>query len=331
MKHINALYTVDKNYFPLMLVSLYSMLEHNPNIEFDIHLIVDGLDDKDLEHLDLATFQFKNFKYHLYDFEPIKRLIEKYNMPKWNNSAMANARLFFDGYIDVDGNLLYQDSDTIITGSLEGLFDYTGTVNMVKDPMIPRSHWKELDPSLNAYYNSGFIWTDLQKWHENNCQDKIIEQLEKRADYPFPDQDIINKALKDDINTLPLNYNVFSIIHYFPLLVLLKFLIDRKICDYPIRELISAKRNPIINHCTPVYKWKGWDKNSLHPCRDMYANYFAKIGISPPLCDETEMIVNELAYKVIQDCKILCPQIIKTPIKKLIIAKNTWSDSLKKY
>ena len=95
MKHINVLYTTDKSYFPLMLVSLYSMLEHNPNIEFDIHIIVDGLDDKGLEHLDMVSFQFKNFKYHLYEFEPIKKMIERYNIPKWNNSAMANARLFF--------------------------------------------------------------------------------------------------------------------------------------------------------------------------------------------------------------------------------------------
>ena len=148
MKHINMLYTVDKKYFPIMLVSIYSLLEHNPNIEFDIHIIAEGLTPEDLSLLEQTIHCFKNARHQLYDFEPIKKLIEKYNMPRWRNSAMANARLFFDSYIDASENLLYVDSDTIIRKSLEGLFDYTGAVNMVRDPMVPRKHWKSLDPDM---------------------------------------------------------------------------------------------------------------------------------------------------------------------------------------
>lgn len=330
MKHINMLYTVDKKYFPIMLVSIYSLLEHNPNIEFDIHIIAEGLTPEDLSLLEQTIHCFKNARHQLYDFEPIKKLIEKYNMPRWRNSAMANARLFFDSYIDASENLLYVDSDTIIRKSLEGLFDYTGAVNMVRDPMVPRKHWKSLDPDMKTYYNSGFIWVNLPKWHENGCQDKIFEELEKKSDYEYPDQDILNKSLKDIINQLPLKYNVFSILEYFPVFIILKFFYDRGINDQSLSELIDARNNPIVDHCTPVSSWRGWFENTLHPCRESYAGYFAKIGISPMRDENVDKVPNEIIHKCIQCAKILCPQIIKKPVKKLILARNDWLESLKR-
>lgn len=329
MKHINVLYTVDKNYFYIMLVSIFSLLEHNPNILFDIHLIADGLNDEDLELLDEVVSRFDNAKYRIYEFGPVRERIEEYNMPKWNNSAMANARLFFDDYIDAKDNLLYLDSDTIIEDSLEGLFDYTGTINMVKDSMVPSTHWKSIDPNLKAYHNSGMMWINKNKWDENKCQEKIIEELKKKSDYPFPDQDIINKALKDFINTLPLNYDVFSLIKFLPLPLLLKFFGDKEINRYSSKEIRDAKRNPIISHCTPVYEWKGWTENTLNPNGNLYANYFAKIGI-PLIKGDEEKIPNELLYKLLLYIKLSCPKKIKTPVKKLLIAGEDYLRSLKR-
>ena len=44
MKDLNVLYTIDKNYYKHMIISMYSLAENNKNIDIKFHIIANGLD-----------------------------------------------------------------------------------------------------------------------------------------------------------------------------------------------------------------------------------------------------------------------------------------------
>ena len=316
MKHINVLYTVDKKYVNCMLVSIYSFLEKNKNMKVTFHIICEGLDIEDYKHVERIINSFGNADVHFYDFKPIKDLIMKYDIPKWNHSYMSNARLFFSKCINDIDNLLYLDSDTIVVDSISGLKDYTGTLNMVKDS-IPDNYWKNLGYGLSSYYNSGVVWIDINKWNENNCYEKIIKSLEDKIVYTFPDQDLLNISLKDDIEELPPNYDVFSTDAYFHLPFLYKYYRNCDISRYSVEEIKDAKENPIILHSTSFYDFKAWTKNSIHPFKKYYEEYFEKMGLE--LVDNGgNKVSNEYLYRMCLYMKLMCPEKLKTKVKEII-------------
>lgn len=316
MKHINVMYTVDKNYFNYMLVSIYSFLENNKDIKTTFHIICDGLELDDYNRIERIINSFNNANIYFYDFKPIKDLIIKYDIPKWNNSYVSDARLFFSTCIKDIDNLLYLDSDTISVDSISGLSKYTGTIHMVKDSM-PTNHWKNLDCELSSYYNSGVLWINIDKWNNNNCYEKIIKSLENKVNYTFPDQDLLNISLKDDIEELPPNYDLFSTDAYFHLPVLYKYYSKCGISRYSIKEMKNAKTNPIILHSTPFYSWRGWEKDSIHPYKKYYEEYFEKMGLD--LIDNKDNIApNEYLYRIRLYMRLMCLDDLKSKVKEYI-------------
>lgn len=316
MNHINVLYTVDKNYVNYMLVSIYSLLEKNKNINITFHIICDDLDLEDYKRIENIVSSFNNTNLYFYDFKPIKDVIIKYNIPKWNNSYVSNARLFFNMCFNEVDNLLYLDSDTIIVDSIENLSQYNGTIHMVKDSM-PTNYWKQLDPNISCYYNSGVIWIDVNKWNHKNCHEKIIKGLENKISYTFPDQDLINLTLNECIENLPPNYNLFSTDSYFHLPFLYKYYEKCDISRYSVEEMKDAKKNPIILHSTAFYNWKAWTKDSIHPFKDYYDEYFKKMNLSLIDSDVNELS-NEYLYRIYLYAKLMCPENVKSKLKKYV-------------
>ena len=198
MEEINVLYTTDHNYLNYMLSSMYSLLENNKNNKINIHIVYDKFEKEDFTLIENVIKKFNNSNLFLHSFENIKNEIEKYNIPNWRDTKIANARLFFSKEIkDVD-NLLYLDSDTFVVDDLSGLKKYKGAINMVQDNMS-KNIIKELDTSITHYCNSGVLWVNMKKWLENDCDKKLVDTIKSNKRIKFPDQDIINVALKDDI------------------------------------------------------------------------------------------------------------------------------------
>ena len=106
---MDVLYTVDHKYAKHMLSSMYSLVEINPGIYINVHIIQDQFDKHDYELLDYAVGLLDNPKLDvkLYDFKEIEKEIEKYEMPNWKGSRMANARIFFSKVINNVPRLLY--------------------------------------------------------------------------------------------------------------------------------------------------------------------------------------------------------------------------------
>ena len=128
-------------------------------------------------------------------------------------------------------------------------------------------------PSDYPYYNSGVILIDIENWEKNHCTQQIIAHLqEKKRYYPLVDQDILNIVLKDNIQILPLRYNVLSqcfLYHYNGL----KYVYGLK-TYYKKNEFICAKSHPVIYHFCGQTFGRPWFSNSKHPAKALYDSYY---------------------------------------------------------
>lgn len=315
MKEINVLYTTDSNYLKYMLVSLYSLLENNTNMKIVVHVICDKFEIEDYKRIEYLISLFSNANAYFYSFGEISQIVEEYNIPNWRGSKIANARLFFSNYIkDVD-NLLYLDSDTIVVNSLSKLSDYNGTIHMAEDSM-PKDYWQNLNKSLKKYCNSGVLWINVQKWQEKNCDDKIRYALQSNIAYTYPDQDLINVALRNEIQLLPLEYNLFSIDSYFNPIVLKRYYKIMNIEKYSFEQVVRAKRNPIILHSTPFYYFKSPEK-VIHPYHKIYEEFAYKI-FGEKNKESYLDYFNSLMFQLYLYSSLYCPKNIKNIVKKYL-------------
>ena len=187
MDKIDILYATNKKYLFVTLASLVSLME-NANLALDtkinINLMTEGLVKEDYKLLEEIISLYPAFKLTVYPIEEFN--IEKYNIPKWLNTQVANARLFFQEILgDKVKNMekiLYLDSDTIVIDDLRGLEKYQGGIYAVKDSALP-SYCRKLN--VDNYYNSGVLYLDPKNWIENNYQEKIVDFVKYNRDFDF--------------------------------------------------------------------------------------------------------------------------------------------------
>jgi len=239
-----------------------------------------------------------------------------YNIPDWRGTKIANARVFFNSEIKDEDNLLYLDSDTFVVDKLDDLEKYNGPINMVLDVM-PQNKINEMNLNTKYYCNSGVLWINMKKWNELDCDKKIVDTLKGNIKFTYPDQDLLNIALKDDIHLLPPNYNLFTTDYYYSLPFLLMYYKQTDIKRYSFKEIIDAKKNPIILHGTPLSFMKDYTiDTSIHPYNDLYNKFLNEINIENK--NEKINIIEKIIIDTILHTKVLFPKEIREKIKKLV-------------
>lgn len=272
MNKYNILYTSDSNYFCHMITSIFSLVENNKNMNLVIHIIEDNFTYEQITMLHQLETKY-NIEIKLYSFKQIAERIKKYNIPKWRDSDIANARLFTHEIIrDVD-KLLYLDSDTIILNSLLELFnnDFKTPLAAVKEFFVP-SHVKNV---LNSYYNSGVILFDYEKWEKEDCTKKLCDGIKNNnIELEYPDQDLLNLNLQNFISTLNINYNINPYLYIYDKYPLLAKRYYKNLNNfYSYEEICDALKNPYILHMLSYLGARPWIKNKIHPFNDIYQNY----------------------------------------------------------
>ncbi|MGM9834422.1 MAG: glycosyltransferase family 8 protein, partial [Bacilli bacterium] len=272
MEKLHFLYTADSNYFNHMLTSLYSLAIHHFSDDVVIHIIEDSYTKEQLMELKNFQNRFSNIELKLYPIDSLIKQMELVNISKYRNSYMPNARLFISELIDVD-KILYIDSDTIIDNSLKDIFKLkTGkAIGAVKEAVVPVYMKKEVED----YYNSGVLIIDLEKFKENDCLSKIVDTtIKSDIDFLYPDQDILNIALSEDIVPIDFSYNIFpSIYNIMKNKQLAKIALRNSDHFYTYQEIENAIANPHIYHLLTVFKNRPWNKNSINPYNEMYDFY----------------------------------------------------------
>ena len=277
---LNVLYAADDNYAPLLGVSLFSLFTNNKDIDnIVVYAILNSLSNNNLNKLKKMVEDFDR-ELIITDAKKFDQILEQRSVPKWRGSYAANYRLFFKDIIKNDvERFLYLDCDTIICGSLKPLINLEMNNNaaaVVRDCTV-MNYYKQLVgfKKEEIYFNTGVMLFNVKNWDKNNCSQKLFDYIKnKRANYLYPDQDLLNILLKDNTLLLPLEYD-FMPIHR---LIDAKdyFDIFGKENYYTEEEIINAQKNPIVLH---TYKFIGqfpWLKNTWHPDNKIVDYYLEK-------------------------------------------------------
>lgn len=278
MNNIDILYTTDSNYLPNTLASILSLVRNsllNQEGLITVHMITENLTLKDELLIENVKKLCPNLKINIYKLEDYD--ITKYNIPKWLNTQVANARLFFQDILGEQvykiNKLLYLDADTIVVGDLSSLNNNNGLICAVED-VLPIEYAYSLN--LNKYYNSGVILFDVEKWLKQSSQNQIKEYIQTHnlSQLKYPDQDILNIIFNEEISSLPKSYNLHSFTFALKGASLKQYCNNRHIC---YEDIIKAKQDPKILHSTAFLGIKPWMINCIHPYKDIFTKYLYEV------------------------------------------------------
>ena len=277
-KKNDILFTANKGYIDILLASIYSLLLNGELKNLRIHIISDGFDSYDYKRIEELITSFGDNEVYFYPLEEYD--ISKHNIPDWHGTQISNAKLFFGDILkpyklNIE-NLLYLDADTITVGNLDDLEKYKNKLHAVKDACL-NHYYKTLD-GLSSYFNSGVIYFNVNEWMENDYQGRVVKLLEdNRINLSYPDQDIFNCAIRDDINSLPVKYNIPPHAYMFKGNM-------RKIYFNPLfrnvnhEEIADALGDPRIIHTYGLSGIKPW-QTTFNPYHDEYMKYIT--GVNP--------------------------------------------------
>ena len=312
MKKLDVLYAINNSFIDMMLTSVTSMII-NGNIEkLNLHIITSNFNRKDYARILEVVSNYSNTKVEFYPLEELN--IEKYKLPDWRGTQIANARLFFQELLnrnlDNINNLLYLDADTLVISSIDEIKKYNSCdIGAVIDSGKLK-YFKNL--GVPIYYNSGVLYINTSSWINNHYQDKIVEDIKrKNLNLILPDQDILNYSLGDKITPLPLEYNMNSYQYLFDGLSS-KLFFNNKIRLISHQDVVKAKENPKILHACGFANIKPWSNNSVNPFNDQFMEYLFKVN---PNFSKEELTgfrkilgFNPYALKLLLLVKNYCPE-----------------------
>lgn len=98
MKKIDVLYTANKQYIDIMLSSIISLILNANLNDLTIHIIASGFEKNDFHKIEKILNKYGQVDLEFYQLEQFD--IDKYNIPNWRGSQIANARLFFQDILN---------------------------------------------------------------------------------------------------------------------------------------------------------------------------------------------------------------------------------------
>ena len=323
MEKLDVLYTVNDKYIDIMLASALSLIMNGNLNGIRLHIITSNFSLDDYEKVEDVLCKYSNVELYFYDIATFD--IEKYGIPDWRGTQIANARLFYQDILgpSVNGmdNLLYLDSDTIVVSDLNNLEQFNGSsISAVKDGCF-KNYLTKMG-GISNYFNSGVLYFNVSNWTEKGYQNRIVHFLENcKLALTYPDQDALNCALDGSINSLPLNYNLGANAYLFgPKLQSLYYGKKSNISD---DEVVEAKKDPKILHSTGILSIKPWSNNKVNPFNDEFMKYilmanpeFEKIEISKL---KQILTASPMLFKAAVIAKVYMPEPIRDFSRKLTL------------
>ncbi|MCT4709906.1 lipopolysaccharide 1,2-glucosyltransferase [Enterobacteriaceae bacterium H11S18] len=210
---LNIAYGVDRNYLDGVGVSITSIVMHN-DVPVTFHIIADEYDKGFLDKIEKLAIQFK-ISIHLYLINALG--LEILPRTKVWSRAMYFRLFAFEFLSQKVDKLLYLDADVVCKGKIDELasFDLKNSaaavvrdVESMQSKVVERLKMPEL---CGNYFNSGVVYANLKKWVEFELTEKALRILTQdnasSPSYKYPDQDVLNILLKDNVIFLPQKFN----------------------------------------------------------------------------------------------------------------------------
>ena len=202
--------------------------------------------------------------------------------------------------------VIYLDSDTVVEGSLEELWnlDLEEYYEAAVDDCLSKKYRKLVHLSGEGVYcNNGVLLLNLKKFRDENIIDIFIEFVKKYEGYfVFNEQTILNSVFENKIKVLPLKYNVYTLVYALEYKQLMRLRKPYKY-SYSEEEYMLARANPCITHYTGCFmvNKRPWIQGSEHPHIKAYLKYKA---ISPwkdeKLWSDNRGVIDKVIERIIK-------------------------------
>ncbi|WP_026665065.1 glycosyltransferase family 8 protein [Butyrivibrio sp. FC2001] len=277
---MTIVYVSDDNYAHLLGISLTSLYENNKlERTLNVFIIDDGISQNNKQKIVRTAARYdREIKFFDVDIS-----LSLNNMGKWPKNIFY--RLFF---LSIFGNelkddrILYLDCDTIVVDRVGELWDIDmkGKACAAVYECMGKRHKKNccLKDEL-PYFNSGVLLIDVNKWKEQELEEKVqkILSLNSKTRMEYPDEGIINYLLIENIMPLNPRYNLTTIKCVFTFKEL-KMYRKSKIM-YAENDYYEAKDRPCIIHYTSNFLVRRpWQEGMFyeHPLAQKYLEYEEK-------------------------------------------------------
>src|SRR5574344_1726254 len=276
-KHLNVLYQSDNNYAALTGISMTSLFMNNKDIKFNIYILNNKISEENISKFKELCEKFGN-EISFVDTSKIIDKIKSLDLTPYNGNYSTYLRIFAIGYLNIIGDyILSIDGDTIITSSISELCDLNmdkylcagvcdSTQNCYKDYIgIPRN---------DNYFNGGVTIFNKTKWDKEKCEEQIENHLKNnRNKYYLGDQDILNVLFRKQYKKLDITYNFNSGFYIYGIKETF-YLYDLKPnYYYSYEEVAKCYDNPKILHCMGAMTGRPWEKDNIHPQKDIFMEY----------------------------------------------------------
>ena len=275
----------DDGFAMQMGICIMSILETNHDYfeRINIHILNNGISNENIEKLISLKNGYKKVNYFFYDVDFIKSVIPRSSRfnSAYHLGFSTYSRLFISKLVDNElSRILYLDSDVMVNDNIFEFYnrDFKNKYCMGVVDISPYYVQKKWDMDDNTLFvNAGVLLINLDKWREENIDDKFIKTLEE-----FPstnlvnDQTLINVVFyKKMIISTDLKYNVALNIFEikYDKFSKLKYLPSEEFSKNLALLFEEAINNPSIIHFTGGFWFRPWEKKSKHPFKNKWLHY----------------------------------------------------------
>lgn len=270
------LYSSDRNYAKLSIVSIASLLENNQDAEnIKIYYINNNIGADYEEKLNNLVKMFG-------------REIVYIDATKIDTSFIEQSWYSISGYYRIlvtemisESKIIYLDCDTVVIGSFKELWDtnlndylFAGVKDTVQNYVATA-----VGQANNSYYiNAGFLYMNLVKLRNIGFNNRVKDYFCKyNGLIPHYDQGVVNALGYGKILYLSPRYNFTS--QFFTYNVKqLKSLFS--ISDfYSQQEMNEAKNDIVVIHYLNYFYGRPWKTNCQHPMLKYFDDYAKKYKI----------------------------------------------------
>lgn len=278
---MTILYSCNQNYVNQTMISIFSVIEHNP-VQIDFILVCDKLSDSDRDRIrKLVETRGNKICFKEIDSIPEVKDIETDGV----HPRSIYAKLFPDRLTNAE-RILYLDSDVLANDALTELFSIDLGENIIAGTIMPYPDFvlKRQNIEGNSYICDGIVLLDVNKWKDKQLSEKAKEYIYNCHGNPERmSESVINWVCAGKVYVLPPKYNLMPQFLIFDSIKIKKMY---QIQDYYSQaELEEARENPVLIHyMNELYNrpWCRKGKSGMweHPYRDMYVKYQNELGIS---------------------------------------------------
>ncbi|MBD5468199.1 MAG: glycosyltransferase family 8 protein [Lachnospiraceae bacterium] len=212
---INIAVVTNQKYVPRMLVMVHSLFSQNREKSFCVYILHSGLSETCKKTIE-KRFGEEHQSCRLLEIDDA--MLSDVPIKDQNLSREAYFKLLIPKLIPQDiPRILYLDSDMIILGDIQGLYEYDlkgKALGAVRDLYMDRDilYKTRLMPQEYTYFNSGVLLIDMERFREVFDFNGAMHYIEENGhQFRFHDQEVLNALCYREVTILPEIYNYVTL------------------------------------------------------------------------------------------------------------------------